>query len=232
MRIKINLSKNEIDVPIQNQSYLNSWIHKCLGFNNKWHDAKSNYSISSLRGGKMNSDKQTLSFENGGYIVISSLDQELITSFLVGVMNNPEFSFGMKFVGVDYIKENMHEGWNHFATLSPFIVKEYNEGKYRFLTLKDENFQEKLKKYLIKKLSNYNLDLKGFDVKVGDNKSNKVKRIMIRNVTNLANQCQISVFCNKKVAETLYHIGLGQSTGSGFGAIYKTENHKKYRNQD
>jgi CRISPR-associated endoribonuclease Cas6 len=232
MRIKINLSKNKTNVPIQNQSLLNSWIHKVLGENNKWHDKKSNYSISSLRGGKMNDDKQTLNFPKGGFITVSSLDDELITTFLLGVMKNPDFGFGMGFVGVDYIKENFHDGWNYFATLSPFIVKEYNDGKYKFLTLKDENFEEKLKEYLKKKLIPYDLDLTDFNVKIGDNKSNKVKQILVKNVINHANQCQVNIFCNKKVAETLYNIGIGQSTGSGFGTIYKTENHKTYRNQD
>ena len=33
----------------------------------------------------------------------------------------------------------------------------------------------------------------------------------------------------KELAELIYNIGLGQSTGSGFGTIYKTENHSLYR---
>ena len=52
---------------------------------------------------------------------------------------------------------------------------------------------------------------------------------MVKNVINHANQCHISIHTNKKVAELLYNIGLGQSTGSGFGTIYKTENHKTYK---
>ena len=52
---------------------------------------------------------------------------------------------------------------------------------------------------------------------------------MVKNVINKANQCQISIYTNKKIAELLYNIGIGQSTGSGFGVIYKTENHKLYR---
>lgn len=33
---------------------------------------------------------------------------------------------------------------------------------------------------------------------------------------NYANQCQVSISCDKKIAELIYNIGLGQSTGSGF----------------
>ena len=46
---------------------------------------------------------------------------------------------------------------------------------------------------------------------------------------NIANQCQVSINCKKELAELIYNIGLGQSTGSGFGTVYKTENHKMYR---
>ena len=52
---------------------------------------------------------------------------------------------------------------------------------------------------------------------------------MVKNVVNYANSCHINVYTNRKVAELLYNIGLGQSTGSGFGTIYKTENRSFYR---
>ena len=38
----------------------------------------------------------------------------------------------------------------------------------------------------------------------------------------------VDVKANQEVAETLYNIGLGKSTGYGFGTLYKNENYKKY----
>ena len=57
----------------------------------------------------------------------------------------------------------------------------------------------------------------------------KVKKVLVKNVINKANYCHVSIYTNKEVAKILYHIGLGQSTGSGFGTIYKTENHSIYQ---
>jgi hypothetical protein len=40
--------------------------------------------------------------------------------------------------GVDPIDEKFIDGWNYFATLSPFIIKEY-ETKEKFLKMAMEN---------------------------------------------------------------------------------------------
>ena len=63
MRIKIEFTSTEQNVPIDTQRYVSSFIHKSLGKNNEYHDAMSHYSISNLKGGKLNDDKKTLSFK-------------------------------------------------------------------------------------------------------------------------------------------------------------------------
>ena len=233
MRIKINFTRNTSSFPIRNQSILNSYIHKCLGTNNKYHNAKSNYSISQIYGGQLNSDKETMSFEGGGYIVVSSQDIEFVNAVLIGVLNNQKFVSGMRFSGIEHITEQFCDGWNHFATLSPFLLKEYvTKGKYTYVTLNDPSFSQKIKTHLINKLSKIDptLDLSYFDVRVPVHAGHKVKTVMVKNVANKANQCHVSIHCRKKIAEIIYNIGLGQSTGSGFGTIYKTENHRLYKN--
>lgn len=226
MRIKINYSKNTSDVSIYNQSLLNSYIHKCIGINNKYHNTKSDYNISHLYGGKLNKVNNTLEFKNGGYFVVSSNDGELVNKVLVGILNNQELFSGMKFSGVDYVEEQFYNGWNHFATLSPILIKQGGG----FLKLTSDDFEIKVQSYLINKLSKINskLDLSDFKVKIPKHHTHKVKKVLVKNVINLANQCQISIHTNKKVAKLLYNIGVGQSTGSGFGTVYKTENRKQY----
>jgi CRISPR/Cas system endoribonuclease Cas6 (RAMP superfamily) len=49
MRIKI-LSATTEELPINHQHIVNSFIHRVLGKNNEYHDAKNEYSISSLQG--------------------------------------------------------------------------------------------------------------------------------------------------------------------------------------
>lgn len=239
MRILIRFSENKEPVPVVNQDILNTYIHKCLGANNEYHDSKNDYCISHLYGGKMNEDK-TISFNNGGYICVTSKNESFLNRLISGVLKNTELSWGMKFKTFDFISEKFigsemkkqENVWHHFATLSPFIIKKYIDKKtYTFATLDDDNFSEEVKQHMINKLTKiyHNIDLTGFDIKIENRPTNKIKRILVKNVINKANQCQISIFCKANVAEKIYNLGIGQSTGSGFGTIYKTENHSKYR---
>jgi len=232
MRIKIEFTENKTLVPIKNQSYINYYIHKCLGVNNKYHDSKNDYSISSLYGGNLTEDKLHLSFKNGGIIVVTSKNEEFLNDLISGVMSNQDLNWGMKFNKINFIFEKFINGWNHFATLSPFIIRKHiNKKKYTYSTLNDSDFVYIVKNHIIKKLSKiYNgINLKDFDVKIINHPSHKVKKIMVKNVKNEANQCHISIFCSSDVAEKIYNLGIGQSTGSGFGTIYKTENKDKYK---
>jgi CRISPR-associated endoribonuclease Cas6 len=234
MRFKIEFSKNTTPVPINNQSLLNSYIHKCLGEKNKWHDSEGIYSISSIQGGKLNRDTNTLEFNDGSYFIVSSFDMDFLNTLSMGILNNQNFTNGMSWAGTTPIKESFLNGWNHFATLSPFMIKNYDENKkYDFLTIKDEGFEEKVKNYLINKIKKFkDVDLTEFDVKIPEHDGHKTKKIMVKNVINKANQCHISINCSKEIAEFLYTIGIGNSCGSGFGAVYKTENKNLYKNRN
>jgi len=229
MRIKINLT-GVGTLPINNQHILNSYVHKCFGNNNVYHDSKNDYNISQIMGGKFIDGK--LYYDNSAYFIVSSLNSELINNFLMGVLNNQQFNDDLTFGGVDHINERFHDGWNHFSTLSPILIKKYvDKHNYSFITIEDPEYTAKLKLYLINKLSKINseLDLSDFDIEVNTKAFSKIKTIMVKNVKNVASLCQISIHTNKNVAELLYNIGIGQSTGSGFGTIYKTENHRIYR---
>lgn len=258
MRIKVNFSPNTEEVP-NNNSVMLEYVHRCLGRDNEYHDKASSYNVSHFYGGDLIEGKTNLlNFPKGGYFVISSTDDKFINSFLLGLLNNSEISYGMKYKNIQHMKENLLDGWNHFATLSPFIIKKIiSKKEYSFLTLngeykrvdgkycltKDEgyDFQQVVKNYLVNKLSKIDnaIDLSSLIVKIDEVDKNgkkhnkhKVKTVFVNHVLNYANQCQLSIFCSKKVAELLYNIGIGQSTGAGFGTIYKTENHHLYRNKN
>lgn len=256
MRIKIIFSKNTSDVP-NNNSVVLEYIHRLLGRNNEYHDKASSYNISHLYGGEINKkDPKTLSYPNGGYFIVSSMDKAFMGKILIGLLDNPAISHGMEFTNFVHISEQFMNGWNHFAVLSPFIIKGiYGKNNYGFMTLDGEykridgkwdvekkesyDFENVVREHLINKLKKINdsFDLSGFKVKIDEfdrnkirHNKHKVKQVYVKNVLNFSNQCQLSIYCHKDVAELLYSIGIGQSTGAGFGTIYKTENHHMYRN--
>lgn len=229
MRIRINFTKNNEKVP-NNLNVVNSYIHtKCLGNNNEYHNTVSNYNISRLEGGIIIDNGQHVDFPNGGYLIVSSFDMDFIQKIMIGVMTNTSIGFGMEFKSVDYIQEEFYNGWNYFKTLSSgFILKNPDGG---FYTIDDPDFDIILKTHIINKFSKINpkLNFDDFEVVINKNKSHKIKNIYSKNVKNISNICQINIKTNKKLAETIYNFGIGQSTGSGFGTICTTQHLKEYK---
>jgi len=228
MRLKINFTKNTEKVP-HNQSVINSYIHKCLGNNNEYHDTHSNYCISELMGGHIIDGGRNIEFENGGYIIVTSADSDFLNKLIIGIISNQDFGYGMKFVNIDNISEKFYDGWNYFKTTNMgFLLKRKESGYY---TLNDADLISALKEQIIRKFSkiNSNLKFENLDIVINDNKSHKVKAAYCKNVKNISNICQINIFTNKLLAESIYNYGLGQSCGSGFGTIHTTQFNEIYK---
>lgn len=234
MRIKINFSvKQNQTLTVDNQHLINSFIHKCLGVNNKYHDSPSDYCISTLRGGKFKNDALLYFPKNNCYLIVTALDMEFLNKLLAGILNNPFFTDDIVFKGIDFITETLYKDYNKFITLSPILLREttnWEENKYKFITLKDDNFISKLEEQTKRKLLKVspNLDLSRFKIELLENKNNKVKSLLIKNVINHGSVCKLKIYANQETTNLIYKLGLGQSTGCGFGTLVKTENLKDF----
>jgi CRISPR-associated endoribonuclease Cas6 len=231
MRLKLKFTKPTQPVHVNTQHIINSFIHKLLGNNNEYHDAKSNYAISNLKGGKLNISNNTLSFDSNPFIIVSSINTKFMKKILDGLSNTKDLGYGMTFEGyTPIIKEHYNNHWNNFNTLDPIRLREYNKetNLNRYITINDKDFKDKLKNHIINKFSKIDptLDFENFDIEIGNG---KVKKIYIKDTWNFCSSVQISVYGNKKIKEYLYNYGVGSSTGSGFGTIYQTKNYNVYK---
>lgn len=229
MRIKIKFTKNTEDV-LNNLTVVNSYIHRCLGRNNPYHDAHSNYCISRLLGGEIINGGGNMNYPNGGYILVTSLDNEFLNKIIMGVLMNTTIGYGMEFAGIDHISEEFYNGWNYFKTTSAgFLLVNPSGGYY---TLKNNDIEAKLTEHIKNKFSKINpkFDFTNLKVEIDVlHPSHKVKSIYSKNVKNDINICQINVYTNKSVAEALYNYGIGKSCGSGFGTVYTTQHLDFYK---
>lgn len=228
-RIKVNFTPNKERVPVDHYEYVTGYIHKVLGEGNPYHGGPSDYSFSPILWGERNDDGKTLSFKNP-YIIISSIDEVFMEKMITELPNHDHLGFGMKRLGMFPINEEFMTGWNHFFLLSPFILNEYiGHNKTRFVTLKDDGREvlaKKLREQMKRKLSKVDptLNLGNFDVHIPDHPAHNSVPVKYNRIINFANKCKVSVRCSEKVAKIIYHLGIGQSTGIGFGSVCKTEN--------
>lgn len=222
MIIKVYFEKTNKPIPFSNQKQLNGFNHNVLGQNNKYHDKFSNYSISNIRGGKPNAKKEGLMFEKEPYIQVSSKDTEFINKYLEGliaVQNTDKANFfGLKATRFEsYDHKPSKNGFDVIKTNSPIIIKD-EDGKTK-LTCNDANWLKRLIENSKAKLKHEGIEDDTFNI-VAKNKDNlKSRMLMVGDVFNPCTSAVLTVYGKESTRYALYNMGLGNSTGSGFGSV-------------
>lgn len=215
MIIKINFTQPEQTVPVANQKELNSYIHKCVGKNNKFHDAFSNYCVSSLQGGKLNIEDTTLVFNETPHIFVTTNNEKFTEAFLNGAMQDKCTLFGMHYKNIEMLNFNINRDYDLIYMASPILLKRNNIK----ISYKDSNYIEALRNNCIAKLKYEGIEDDTFDIELHNVEKSKVKKIMVGDVFNIATMASFIVRGKRETREKLYNLGLGNSTGSGFGMV-------------
>jgi len=161
-------------------------------------------------------------------LIISSKNDDFLSTIIGGLNNNKKFEWGMEFSHIDFVPKENYIEYNYFHTISPILFKDEN-GLY--VTIENPEFNNVLTEKTKKKLLHYvsESELVDFKIEKTDSGFEKVRRLYIHGNLNHASLCNLKITCNKKVADLLFNLGLGKSTGSGFGCICKTENIRLYK---
>ena len=216
MRLKLKFSESKIPFTYPTQNAVNSCIHRILGENNKYHNSFSNYCVSSLFGGVIVDNKMT--YPNGAHFYVSSLDEELIEKIMFSVINGNVEMCDMKLIGIDIENFNLHNDYDIIRTISPILLKD-NEN---IITYQDSDFikvlTEKSKSKLLKNGFSEN-DVKTLKIEPFHFENARLKFPKVKNVVNKSSQVMLLVRGKKEMRLALYKMGLGKSTGCGFGAI-------------
>lgn len=218
MRIHFSLTQNTETVPFDYQNFLIGTFHKWMGWN-EIHDEISLYSLSWLNGGKM--VKDGFNFPKGAKWFVSFWDEEIGKQLIMNAMKDPIVCCGMLVKEIQ-IQETPQFGTKEkFIAASPIFIRKYDENRKAIhLTTKDEDVDYYLTETLKKKLRTVNLN---YDVKVTFDKSyynSKTKLVKINGIENKANFCPVIVEGHPEAVKFAWNVGIGHSTGCGFGAIF------------
>lgn len=254
MRIIVNLKiKNSINIADQ-QHIANYLIHKlCLRYED-YRNIPSDYCISNIRGGKLDKKTGLLNFKSVGKIYITSDDKKFIDIIKSNISNINDNDYGIEFLSFDTLDDpKFYDGWNHFITLSPilfkdkfggvddmdtvldvnnFLSKKEDINKSRIITYNYDSYSSYMTNRVKKTLLSINpkLNLNGFKMVVKKMDKERVRSMIVLTkgvyVNNYATHCNVDIYCSKYIAKIIYNIGIGQSTGSGFGSLATTKNFK------
>ena len=140
MVLNINFKGDAVFIGSLNKE-VNGFINRCLGKENKYHGHFSNYCVSTMQGGKMNSEG-IISFSDGGHIQVSSSDKDFINDLVSGIVaNSDNLSIGsLQYKSIDIDAFRPFQEYDIIRTISPLYISK--DG--RSLTFKDDNFLEVL----------------------------------------------------------------------------------------
>jgi CRISPR-associated endoribonuclease Cas6 len=203
-------------IPFDHQVLLTGCIYKWLGLNEE-HGEISLYSFSRLEGGKK--EKEGLAFKNGSLFFFSSFDEVLLKKIIKGIQHDPKMFYGLKVYEI-IIQENPDfTNQELFSVASPILIKKHNGDKIEHILFNDPRANNCLKESLLNKMKKAGLSDESLDISFKPNSYSTTKLIDYKGIKNKTNWCSVEIKGNQETKLFAWNVGLGNSTGIGFGAI-------------
>lgn len=217
MRLILKITKNKNLLPFDYQKYLVGSFHKWLG-ENKEHGEVSLYSFSWLQGGKR--ENGALDFKYGAEWNINAYDTSLLKRIIIGVQESPEINFGMEVKEVFIMEEPQFENKQKFYLNSPIFIKRKQGERTHFFLYDDPESDALMTQTLQTKLRKAGLDSSGVSVSFDRTyHSPKTKKIDYNGIGCRASMCPVIVEVSPEQIAFAWNVGIGNSTGIGFGAL-------------
>lgn len=217
MRLYFDLTPNTEPVPFDYQHFLIGAFHKWLG-KNELHDGVSLYSLSWLSNG--NRDGNSLNFPKGARWFLSCFDPDLCKKVLSAALIDPDVCCGMK-VNEIQIAETPHFSNNQrFVVATPVLIRTFDGVGLKHLTFADADADKLLTQTLCTKLKHAGISCSGVKVQFDHTYQNpRTRLVTIKGIHNKASLCPVVVSGSPESVSFAWDVGVGHSTGSGFGAL-------------
>lgn len=218
MRIHLKIRTENKIIPFDHQPLLTGTIHKWLGWNNE-HGEVSLYSFSQLTDGKVVSDG--FKFEHETSFFFSSYNDDLIKKIISGIQTDPTMFCGLTVAEI-IIQENPDLSERTlFNVASPIFLKRRIGEETHHILYDDPCANTCMKETFITKMNKAGLADETFDVRFDKSYFKAgTKKITYNKIQNRANWCPIIIEGKPEIKQFAWNVGLGNSTGIGFGAIY------------
>lgn len=217
MRLHIKIKTGNQIVPFNHQHLLTGVVHKWLGWNQE-HGDLSLYSFSRLEGAR--TAKNGLSFENESSFFFSAWDENLVKLLIGGIQEDPVMFNGLKVTEVimqptpDLTKKEL------FHPASPIFIKRQTKNNIKHIIYDDPHANQYLKETLENKMHKAGLADETLDVRFDLSYYRAgTKLVTYKNIKNRANWCPVIIKGKPETKAFAWEVGLGNSTGVGFGAV-------------
>ncbi len=218
MRIYLHLTPNTEPVPFNYQQNLVGAFHKWLG-ENELHDDISLYSLSWLSHGRPRGNG--LDFPNGSTFHVSAPSDGLLSALVQGVFGGHQVRWGMGVREVTIQRTPDFGERQRFFAQSPILIKRKREHEkhHQYFYPADPEANGLLTDTLRLKLQRLGLPA---DVSVAfdpDFANPRIKKVRYKDIDIKATLCPVIVSGDPRAVQAAWEVGVGNSTGIGFGAL-------------
>lgn len=217
MRILLKIKTTKEIIPYDHQHLLTGVIHKWLGFNNE-HGLTSLYSFSRLEAG-YSSDRGIAFHKDTGFF-FSAFEPKLVHNVIKGVMDDPTMFNGLIVNEINILEDPDLSHREHFLVASPIFIKRKINERDQHVLYNDPAASLFLEETLRTKIKMAGIELDLSEVRF-DSSYNRAKtmKITYKGIENKANWCPVIIKGSAEAKLFVWNVGLGNSTGIGFGAI-------------
>lgn len=221
MRIILKTSPNSHPVPFDYQAKLVGCVQKWIGPDNDYHGKISLYSFSWLQDGKATQD--ALSFPHGARFFITFHDSNVTKTIIRTILADPTMFCGMEVRDITLAEEPDFSKRSLFFCASPILLKRRMEdGSYRQFNYNDAEAGTIMRETLLNKMRTAGMEEDetleiNFD---STYQKKKLKLTHYHGIGNKASMCPVIINAKPETKRFAWEVGIGNSTGIGFGAIY------------
>ncbi len=220
MRIYLQITPNNETVPFNHLPVLAGVLHKWLG-PNEVHDGLSLYSFSWLQGAQ--STPRGLRFPQGATWFISAIDGDFLSRSIHGILADPYLRWGMQVeqATLEAPPAFTDQSEVRFLLASPvFIKRKLPDGSDKHYLYTDSESDDFLTETLQHKLRVAGLTAEGAAARFDHTYPKaKTQLLVYRGIENKCSYCPVWVKGSGEQLAFVWTVGMGNSTGVGFGAL-------------
>lgn len=225
MRLNLTLSPNTDPVPFDHLHELTRTLHKWVGPDNALHDGPSLYSVGWLEGGRARDG--ALAFPDGARWRLSFWDDGAAKSALEGLLRDPSVVAGLRVVEAQQQTTPAFSSGYRFEVDAPVVARRRREdGSRAYLLYDDERADAVLTRTLRHKMTIAELDTDLSAVQVRFDRSYRGAHTKLATIEkgghaikHKGSVCPVVVEGPPAAVRFAWNVGVGELTGSGFGAV-------------
>jgi CRISPR-associated endoribonuclease Cas6 len=217
MRIHLKIKTENKVIPFNHQQFLVGTIHKWIGKNDE-HGKVSLYSFSQLEGGR--ATQNGLLFEGFTSFFFSSYHVDLIKKLITGIQSEPSMFHGLTVLEIVIQEDPDLTARSLFFAASPIFIKRRIDDRVNHIRFNDPLAGSFLKETLQTKMNEAGIFDESLEIRFETSYSKAgTKMVTYNGVQNRANWCPVLIEGAPETKLFAWNVGLGNSTGVGFGAI-------------